>query len=87
MKPFTLEDCLSANSEEVLPSLRSPDAMGRIPPAKPSGMQASEVEEWQVPILAISVPKERLAAVAEIDPNRRRQAQQRFKTAKVYGDW
>ena len=28
-----------------------------------------------------------VAAVAEIDPNRRRQAQQRFKTAKVYGDW
>ena len=28
-----------------------------------------------------------IAAVAEIDPGRRRQAQQRFKTAKVYGDW
>ena len=28
-----------------------------------------------------------IAAVAEIDPNRRRQAQQRFKSAKVYADW
>ena len=29
----------------------------------------------------------RIAAVAEIDPGRRRQVQQRFKTAKVYADW
>ena len=28
-----------------------------------------------------------VAAVVEIDPNRRRQAQQRFRDANVYADW
>ena len=34
-----------------------------------------------------SHPKTRISALVEIDPNRRRQAKQRFKDANVYADW
>ena len=32
-------------------------------------------------------PNVKIGAIAEIDPNRRRQARQRFKEANVYADW
>ena len=32
-------------------------------------------------------PNVKIRAIAEIDPGRRRQAEQRFKGANVYADW
>ena len=34
-----------------------------------------------------SHPKTTIAAISEIDPNRRRQVQQRFRDVKIYADW